>query len=127
MSEYLGYRVIVNGITIPETMMIRESFATTPGERVIYTWVDANQITHEEVSETPKMYVEFTIRRRTLEEHEEILDAFEAFQNVYVTYWDDRSCSYKQGLFKMDPPQFVTYVERDELWYAPTAIRLTEY
>jgi len=127
MSDYLGYRVIVNGITIPETMMIRESFSTTPGERVIYTWVDANQFTHEEVSETPKMSIEFSIRRRTLAEHEALLDAFEFFQNVYVTYWDDRSCTYKTGLFKMDPPQFVTFVEMDELWYSATAIQLTEY
>ncbi len=125
--SYGGYRVIINGITIPDRMMIRESYGTTANERQIYSWTDANQIAHYDVAEKPKMSVEFSLRRRTLAEQEELTGAFESFQNITVTYWDDKTCSYKEGLFKMDPPQFINYVDHDELWYTATAIHLTEY
>ena len=125
--SYLGYRVIINEITIPDRMMIRESYGTTPNERQVYSWTDANQIAHYDVVDTPKMSIQFSLRRRTLEEQEALIDAFSSFQNITVTYWDDKSCSYKEGLFKMDPPQFVNYIDHDEMWYTATQIHLTEY
>ena len=127
MSEYLGYRIILNDITIPDRMLIRGSYGTTPMERQIYSWTDANQIAHYDISENPKMDIVFTLRKRTLADHESLLDAFTSFRNIMVTYWDDRSCTYKSGRFKMDPPQFNNYVEYDELWYIETPIHLVEY
>lgn len=127
MSTYLGYRIIIGDTAIPETMMIKESYGTTPTERVIYTWKDANQIEHNDVAENPKMEVVFTLRKRTLAEQETLVNAFANLQNITVTYWDDRSCTYKTGLFKMDPPQFINFISQNEMWYNATQIHLTEY
>ena len=127
MSEYLGYRVIIDGITIPETMIVKRSFGTTPQERLAGSWVDANLISHDEVNDNPKVVVAFTLRKRTLSDHETYTELFEDFNNKMVTYWDDRSCTYKTGRFKMARPNFVSYVEGNELYYDPTQIQLTEY
>ena len=127
MSAYLGYRLIIDGITIPENMIVKKSYGATPKERRIYAWTDANQKAHYDISPVPKMDIEFTFRHRKLAEHEAYLSAFESFENKYLTYWDDKSCTYKEGLFKMDRPQFVSYVEGNELYYAETAIHLEEY
>ena len=127
MSEYLGYRVIVNGITIPDRMMIRGSYGTTPTKRIVSSWVDANLIDHDDESDNPKHDIVFTLRRRKLADQEELLGAFESLKNIMVTFWNDRTCTYRTGRFKMDPPQFLSYVEKDELWYKETAIHLMEY
>ena len=127
MSAYLGYRVIIDGTAIPENMMVRGSYGATPTERVIYTWTDANQVRHNDISPVPRMEIGFSIRRRTLAEHETIMAAFSSLNNKAVTYWDDKSCTYKTGTFKIDAPQFVSYVEFDALYYMPTAIHMTEY
>ena len=128
MSEYLGYRIIVNGITIPDNMIKRGSFNATPQKRVVYSWVDANKVDHEDILENRKMSINFSLKVRSLSEHEAIKDVFDAEEFVTVTYWDDKSCSYKTGLFKMDAP---TFTHRNTLWgdilYEPTQIHLVEY
>lgn len=128
MNDYLGYRVIVNGTTIPDRMIIRGSYRSTPLRREASpSWPDANGIDHDDVFEKPKYNVIFTLRKRTLEDQKSLIGAFELFENIEVTFWNDWTCSYDTGLFKMDRPDFVDFIENDEMWYERTEIHLTEY
>lgn len=125
--SYAGYRIIMNGVTIHNSMISKGSFQITPGKRIAATWTDANLVEHQEVLSNPKMNISFNIRERNLNEQISIKGIFALKENIPVTYWDDESCEYKTGMFYMDAPQISHRNTIGGINYNATKIQLHQY
>lgn len=126
--SYDGYRVIINETTIPDNLIAKGSWNLNKSKRIVSNWKDANQIEHEDVLPDRKADIRFSIKRRKLEEQEQIIGILSLQEHVPVTYWDDYTCSYKTGDFKMDAVTFNhENTEYGDIQYSATPIHLTEY
>lgn len=125
---YNGYRVIINSTTVPDNLIAKGSWDMTKPKRIVSKWEDANKIEHEDVLPTRKADIKFSLKRRTLAEQEQIIGILSLQEHIPVTYWDDYTCSYQTGDFKMDA---VSFKHENTLYgdiqYLPTPIHLTEY
>lgn len=124
---YYGYRLIINGITIWNSLISKGTYQAVPQKRIAASWEDANLISHEEVLSNQKMDISFALRERTLEEQDSIKGVFATRENISVTYWDDTTCAYKSGEFKMEAPKFSHRNTIGGINYNPTTIHLVEY
>lgn len=126
--SYNGYRVIINGTTIPDNLIARGSWEFDKQKRITGSYKDGNQIEHEDILSNRKVDILFSLKPRTLEEQDSIKGIFQTQENVPVTYWDDWLCDYRTGTFKMDSPKCK---HRDTIYgtinYLATPIHLTEY
>ena len=125
--SYLGYRLIVNGTTIYNSMIKTGSYQMTPAKRIVTTWTDANLVEHQEVLSNRKVNISFSLRERNLEEQDSIKGIFALQENIPVTYWDDEDCEYKTGTFYMDAPQFQHRNTIGGINYNATKINLHQY
>lgn len=124
---YNGYRLIINGITIYNSLISKGTYQSTPQKRIAAKWEDANLIEHEEVLSNRKMDISFALRERSLDEQDSIKGIFALEENVPVTYWDDKTCTYKTGSFKMEASKFSHRNTIGGINYNPTTIHLVEY
>lgn len=126
--SYNGYRVIIEGTTVPDNLIGRGSWSFSKPKRITGSYVDGNQIEHEDVLDNRKVDIRFNIKPRTLAEQDSIKGIFAKQEHVAVTYWDDFLCDYATGDFKMEAP---TCQHRDTLYgdifYVATPIHLVEY
>lgn len=125
--SYNGYRLIINGTTVPDNLIGRGSWQFTKGKRITGSYVDGNQIDHIDVLPDRKVDIRVSIKPRTLAEHELIKGIFDLQEEVPVTYWDDFLCEYATGVFNMDAP---ACQHRDtkygDIFYVATPIHLVE-
>ena len=124
---YNNYRLIINGITITNDLVQKGSYKATPQKRVVATWLDANFIEHQDVLPTRKMDIQFSLRQRSLSEQDSLKGIFVVQENISVTYWDDKTCAYKTGTFRMEEPEFSHISTVGGINYAETPIHLIEY
>lgn len=126
--SYLGYRIKIGDTIIPNNLIHPSSWRYTPTKKIIKQWEDANGTIHQDIRTIPRAEITFSIRVRTLDEHETIASVFATQESLTITYWDDVTCTYKTGTFFMDAPSFThisTSTER--ILYDATEIHLTEY
>ena len=125
--SYNGYRLIINGITITNDAIQKGTYKAIPTKRVVASWLDANFIEHQDVLPTRKMDISFSIRQRNLTEQENLIGLFSLQENVPVTYWDDATCTYKSGTFRMEAPDFSHISTVGGINYEATPFHLIEY
>lgn len=125
--SYNGYRIIINGVTIWNSLISKGTWQAVPQKRIAGKWTDANMIEHEEVLSNRKMDISFALRERSLEEQDSIKGIFATEENVPVTYWSDKECVYKTGTFKMEASKFTHRNTIGGINYNPTTIHLIEY
>ena len=126
--SYAGYRLIINGITINNTIIARGTYQFLKAKRMAATWNDANLIEHQEPLENRKVEISFSLRVRTLAEQDALKGIFALQENVPVTYWDDYECDYKTGTFYMQAPKIThTNTATGDILYNATVINLVEY
>ena len=126
--SYAGYRLIVNGTTIYNSMIARGTYQFTKTKRMVSTWNDANMIEHQELLSNRKVNISFSLRVRTLEEQDAMKGIFALEENIPVTYWDDYDCTYKTGTFYMQAPKIThSNTATGDILYNATAINLVEY
>lgn len=125
--SYNGYRLVINGITITNDLVQKGSYKATPQKRIVATWEDANLVEHQDVLPTRKMDIQFSLRERSLEEQDSLKGIFATQENISVTYWNDRTCTYELGTFKMEAPEFSHISTVGGINYAETPIHLIEY
>ena len=125
--SYNGYRLIINGITITNDTIQKGTYKAIPQKRVVATWLDANFVEHQDVLSTRKMEISFSLRQRNLTEQQHLIGLFATQENIPVTYWDDKTCTYKSGTFRMEAPEFSVLNTIGGINYAETPIRLIEY
>lgn len=124
---YNNYRLIINGITISNDLVQKGSYKAIPTKRVVATWLDANFIEHQDVLPTRKMDIQFSLRQRSLTEQDSLKSIFAFQENIPVIYWDDATCDYKTGIFRMEAPEFSVINTIGGINYAETPIHLIEY
>lgn len=125
---YSQYRVKINGLVIPETLIARGSYNFVKESRVIRSYTDANGTKHEDVYEDKKASIKFSLRERNLLEQLQLMGLFDKTENVPVEYWDDYSCIYQTGVFKMKAPQINhKNAVGENIEYNSTPIQLDEY
>lgn len=126
--SYAGYRLIINGTTIYNSMIAPGTYQFVKNKRKVATWEDANLIEHQELLSNRKVNISFNLRIRTLEEQIAWAGIFALQENIPVTYWDDYDGEYKTGSFYMAAPK-ITHktTAAGRILYNPTAINLTQY
>lgn len=125
--SYGGYRIVINGTTITNDLIQKGTYKATPTKRIVDSWLDANLIEHQDVLPTRKMDIQFSLRERSLSEQDSLKGLFSRQENISVTYWDDKSCTYKTGTFRMEEPEFSHLNTVGGINYAETPIHLIEY
>jgi len=125
--SYLGYRIKVNGITLTDDWIQPGSFKTEDAKKEVTKWKDLNLTEHKLLLSTKRAIISFGIRVRTLSEQESLLTLFATQESVPVKWWDDLTCTYKEGTFTMDAPQFTHLnTKSGTILYNATTIKLTE-
>ena len=125
---YNGYRIIINGTTVPDNLIAKGSWDMSKPKRIVSQWEDANKVEHEDVLPTRQVDIKFSLKRRKLAEQEQIIGILGLQEHIPVTYWDDYTCSYKTGDFKMDAVNFKhENTEYGDIQYTATPIHLREY
>lgn len=125
--SYSGYRLIINGIKITNDLIQKGTYKAIPTKRVVASWLDANFIEHQDVLSTRKTDIQFSLRQRSLTEQDSLKNIFARQENINVTYWDDATCDYKTGSFRMEAPEFSHISTVGGINYAETPIHLIEY
>ena len=126
--SYDGHRITINGTNIPSEIVAPGSYSMTPKKRVVGSWLDANYVEHHNVMPDAKVVIQFSVRIRTLANHELIKGIFANQENITVEYWNDKTCGYSTGNFFMDDETFSHLnSQAGSLLYNTTQIKLTEY
>lgn len=102
---YKEYRVKINGTEVPNILVASGSYSYVREKRLVQSYTDGNGISHEEYHETSKATIGFALKERSLEEQQSIKGIFAMQETVSVEYWDDYSCEYKTGTFRMAAPK----------------------
>ena len=124
---YNNYRLIINGITITNDLIQKGTYHAIPLKRIVGTWLDANQIEHQDILPTRKMDIKFSLRQRNLSDQDLFKGLFAIQENIPVTYWDDKTCAYKTGTFYMNAPEYSHLNTIGGINYDGTEIHLMEY
>lgn len=124
---YSGYRLKIENKIIPNSYMAKGSWNAGRPKDVIDRWVDMDGETHEYVR-VGKAQISFSIREHNLEEHSEILQLINKYDDVAVEFWSDDSNSYEVGVFHIDKPIYSHLTAyNNDIQYSKTAIKMTEY
>lgn len=122
-----GYRFSINGIPFNDSYIAKGSYSCTREKRVVGSWKDANGIDHEELAPTDRTVITFQIREHNSNEHALIIPFFQAKDNISITYYDDRSDSYKSGQFRCSNIQFAHLnLTRENIDYKTANVIFTE-
>lgn len=125
---YEGYRVKINGVEVPNNLIGSGTYHYTKAKKLVRQWKDANGLDHFDYYDTKRATIKFSIRERNLAEQQSITGLFEAQENLTVEYWDDYTCTYKTGLFKMNDPVIKhRKAPGNDIWYQATQFVLEEY
>ena len=126
--SYNGYRVKIGDTTVSNLLISSGSYSILKSRRLIRQWTDANGKDHYDYFQNPKVTIKFSLRERTLAEHESIKNLFTTYDNLYVEYWDDYDCAYKTGYFRMEEPK-ISHAKAPgaDIRYSATPIELKEY
>jgi len=125
--SYAGYRIIINNITVPNSMIQKGTWVFNPKDRIVATWKDGNQTEHRRILPNAKTEISFSIKVRTEEEQATINSIFAQKENIPVTFYNDFTGDYDTGLFFMDTPQISHKDTIDGIRYNATPVHLTQY
>lgn len=125
---YQGYRIKINGIKVNNTMIASGTYNMSTAGRVIDSWEDADKIKHEVLAKKKKVAISFELREHKSSEHTAFINLVEVTENIPVEFYDDKTDSYKAGMFKMDKVEFShKNATNSEITYNNTKIELEEY
>ena len=119
---------MIGSTTVTDSLIQKGSYSFIKNKRSAGKWQNANGINDENLFGPKKVTIAFSLRERSLAEHESIKGIFADQEHVSVTYWDDYDCVYRTGDFEMKAPQIQhRSVILDGINYAATPITLEEY
>ncbi len=125
---YQGYRLKIEGETIPNTIMAKGSYSISKEDRTAETWTDAFGKDHVRTYGKTKTTITFSLREHDSTEHGGIVAVFRNRHDVSVDYYDDDTDTYKNGMFRMTVGG---YAHRDahgeKVQYNTTPVTLEEY
>ena len=128
MSAYDGYRLKINGVTVPNTIMTRGSWNASNKQRLIRSFTDANGTLHESYYPHKKVEITFSLREHSVEEHDSFITYFSDHSHVAIEYWDDDSATYMTFDGKISDIEWShNTAYNDEIRYNPTDIEIVEY
>lgn len=125
--NYAGYRIKINGITIPNHLIARGTYSAKKSLRVSASYTDATGHDHVDYFKEPKLNISFAIRERNMREQEEIKDLFGLSGDIPVIYWSDCEMQYKESIFHISDIE-VKHINafKDDIQYEATTISLEE-
>lgn len=136
MSSFLGYLLSFNGSQLDNKYISLKSFKVSPNQRLeIEAYRDANSLLHRVTSQNYKSKIEFTtIGNISLSDKDAMFNTINnglinSIQKSYnVTYWNDDTSSYKQGVFYMPNIEYtIKKISNDDIIYEPIRIAFIEY
>lgn len=130
--RYEGYNLEIEGLQLPYingiNIFANSSYKLTKNPRLIYEWTDETGKIHHDTSIDERVVISFTIKDRSLEEHQFLLPLFSKSERLTVKYYDDFDDQYKTSEFFVENKEETTgIVSRDSIYYAPLQIILKEY
>ncbi len=128
MATYQGYNLKINGIVIPNSMIVPGSYTHVAEKRIRSDRTDANGIHRFKYHKTPRNKIAFTIKEGTKEEYDTVRPALENKNNVPVKFWSEDDNDYMTGTFEMKAPSWQHKFENEStFYYAETTIELEEH
>ena len=126
--SYDGHRITIGDTPIPNSLIQPGTYKRKPAKKIVKEWKDANGTIHQDILQSYRNEITFSIRVRTLDEQLSIASIFASQENLSVTYFDDVSGTYVTGTFFMDEVEFSHLnTKTNGILYNATQIHLTEY
>lgn len=122
-----NYRVIVNGITITNSMLTPNSYDSDQTQRVLKSYFTQDGVLHEDLSRRKRAVIQFSMREHTESEHAAFMAAFQNLVNVPVTYWDSLTSAYKTANCKMKIAAIGSRMIGQTAMYNAMNVTLEEY
>lgn len=124
----MEYRLKINGVKFPDTLIQKGSYSLHPEKRVKGSWKDGLGIEHYAYHPKDRITIEFTFREIRGSERDTYYDALQQSENVEIQYYDDRSKTYKTGIFRRESILHAhSLYTSSEIVYAPQKIKYVEY
>ena len=125
---YQGYRLKINNRIVSNDLIKNGSWKLKQAPRVLETYVDMFQVSHDVTIGSNKAEITFEIRPHTNEEHSDIIALLAKRQNVTCEYYNDDTDTYVSGSFSIPDIQWSHYgLSGNRIIYNPTSIVLKEY
>lgn len=123
-----GYRVIINGVTIPDSWIAPGTYTSQHVPRVLQSYYTQDGVLHEDLSPRARAVITFSLREHRDSEQSDFMEAFRARHQVPVTYWDDDTASYNQAICKVTLGKHShSYVRGRHIMYGALQVTLEEY
>lgn len=122
-----NYRVIVNGITINNSMLAPGSYSSEQTRKVLKSYFTQDGVLHEDLSRRQRAVIKFSLREHFENEHTDFMAALQNLVNVPVTYWDSISSSYKIANCKMKLSEIKSRMNGSSISYNAVSVTLEEY
>lgn len=122
-----NYRVIMNGVTIPNSMLKSNSYSSEQTRKVLKSYFTQDGVLHEDLSKRQRVVIKFSLREHEEVEHPAFIAALQNLVNVPVTYWDTVTASYKDAICKMKISPMGSKMNGNNALYGAVSISLEEY
>lgn len=124
---YIGYRLKINNVVLPNSMIAKGTYNAVDAKRVVETWKDANLIEHEITVDQTKAKISFSFREHDSDEHGDFVAFLQDSDDITVEYYSDRYDTYKTVNCRMEN---VTFSDRStyggKIQYNATPVTLIE-
>ena len=129
--SYSGYLLKLNGITLPNSYIKRDTYACTPKQHLDSdAWTDANGKLVRSVLPHKRTSIEFETKMLSLADKTALQAILPTNSRVTISviYWNDQTNTYSTGTFYMADVQYRIYAANgSKITYNPIKIELTEY
>ena len=125
---YLGYRLKINGVVVPDVIMQRGSWSAKLERRLISSWTDAGGKLHESYYPDKKVSIKFSLREHNIVDHESYITYFTNKDHVAIVAWIDDTATYETVDCKINDIEWTHRVAtNNDIWYNPADIEIMEY
>ena len=139
-GNFQGWLIKFGGVQLPNSFLLEDGWESNPNQRIeIDAYRDANVLLHRETASNFKTKLKLNIREMTLTERIafdnviglatlSVTDKKE--RRVSITYWNDETLQYTQGIFYMSDPTYVIHhvdETKKDIEYNPFTLTLVEY
>lgn len=124
---YNGYRLKIDGVILPNSMIAKGSYSAKDDARVVETWTDGYLVEHQIISDNRKARIRFSMIEHDSTNHADFIAYLQKNDDISVEFYNDRTDSYRTANCRLSPLQFSGRSSYGgKLQYNKTAIEFIE-
>lgn len=137
---FKGWLIKFGNVQLPNSFLLADGWESTPNQRLeIDAYRDANALLHRETADDFKTKLRLNIREMNLAERRAfnnvialatLPDTDRKQRRVEVTYWNDETLEYSEGIFYMPDSKYSIHTlneDEPDIEYNPFTLTLIEY